>query len=270
MAKKPRVQNLRDILGDGDEDEPIVFDPKSKVSQLPASELSITPTDIPDEKIEALMKEHLRKTAAQREAERAIAADRAAAKPVKPAAEYIQQGLKTEPLTVVPPEKVMELPETWEAFISPETDPEVMKLDEEYHKIFNGVIQDTLTMSLLELQAQRHKLAKVIRNARIATDALKQAQQRVETSEKDQKTYRERESAFQAPRARAQKSAGTRVASETKKAEAKQLSNVEKQVKQFVSMKMNEGSIRKILSDTKQSIPSNLTELIERFARGKA
>lgn len=231
--------NLRDLLGDNPEELGL-----PDIGMTPSSELPLIGKPLTDEKVDARVK--------------------AAQDP-----NYIANGHKTEQLShPIPPAPEVTFEGT-RATVSPAVPDEVIDyLSAEYQSIFNGAVTEVKDMSPEQLQARRHQLMRRIQEDKIAIRAIRITEegklQYIE--EKRRAAIRVKDAEFMA------KHKAVTDTSEKKPrvkgaSSDKGLSTVEKQVKQFVKLNMDEATIRTTLTAVGTAIPSNLTELISRFRK---
>lgn len=148
---------------------------------------------------------------------------------------------------------------------------EAGELDDEYWSTFNGTVEEVKDLEPEQMQELRHRLDRMIRRAKIQLRAIRVTEegklQFVE--EKRRKAMRVKDAEFMAERKVAQGDATTTDARERKaKKEAREaVSKLEKQIKQFVKLNMNDASIEATLKDLHGSVPDNLAELIAKYRK---
>jgi hypothetical protein len=153
--------------------------------------------------------------------------------------------------------------------LSPDYKDEAGELDDEYRLTFAATIEEVKDLEPEALQALRHRLDRMIRRAKIQQRAIRVTEEgKLQLiDEKRRKAIRVKDSEFMSGHRKAS------VASEPKEKKVKSpkadvgLSQVEKQVKQFVKLMMSDEVIRTTLAAVGTAIPENLTELIARYRK---
>lgn len=151
--------------------------------------------------------------------------------------------------------------------LSPDLKDETGELDEEYRLTFDATVTEVKDLEPEQLQALRHRLDRMIRRAKIQQRAIRVTEegklQFVE--EKRRKAMRVKDSEFMSKRKIAQAD-GTETKAKSKSKDSG-MSTVEKQVKQFCKLMMNEATIRATLTSLGTPIPSDLSEMIARHKK---
>ena len=250
--------DLRELLGeDGEEPIPVV-----SIEDVPASQLP-TLGVMTDKQVE-------KKVAKEEPSPTAVAMARP---------DYISNGHKTETLSHpvapnVPIDKIPEAPIPISQVVAdpdltpdpnkPETEEE---LDSEYFETFNATIPEVKDLEPEVLLDLYHRLARMIRRAKIQRRAIKVTYEgKIQFIDaKRLKALRDKDAEFENKRRRVAERDATKVVKG--KSSNAGLSQVEKQVKQFVKLNMNDETIRTTLVAVGTAIPNNLSEMIARFRK---
>ena len=153
--------------------------------------------------------------------------------------------------------------------LSPDLKDESGELDEEYYLTFNATIVEVKDLEPEQLQALRHRLDRMIRRAKIQQRAIRVTEEGKLSlvEEKRRKAIRVKDSEFMSKRKVADEATGPKTPRTSSKGTSSAMSQVEKQVKQFVKLAMNEATIRATLSSLGTAIPENLAELIAKHTK---
>lgn len=157
------------------------------------------------------------------------------------------------------------------ALMSPDLKDDSGSLDSEYYDTFNATITEVKDLEPEALQELRHRLDRMIRRAKIQQRAIRVTEEGKLSlvEEKRRKAIRAKDTEFMSKRAK-QEAAGIAEPKEKKPRASKGeagLSQVEKQVKQFVKLAMSDEVIRTTLAAVGTAIPENLSEMIARFRK---
>jgi hypothetical protein len=193
--------------------------------------------------------------------------------PISPRVEKVPDPVAPEVVQLSHPMPNITLPtsldESKPVMVSPDLKDEAGTLDEEYYSTFNATITEVKDLEPEALQALRHRLDRMIRRAKIQQRAIRVTEEGKLSliDEKRRAKIKAKDTEFMSNRRKADDATdGPRA---PRKAASKDtgLSQVEKQIKQFVKLNMNEATIRATLNSLGTAIPENLTALIAKHRK---
>lgn len=181
---------------------------------------------------------------------------------------YLQSGHATEKLShPIPQPIITEIPDAPQSLLSPDLKDEAGSLDEEYYRTFNATIEEVKDLEPEALQELRHRLDRMIRRAKIQQRAIRVTEEgKLEfIEEKRRKAIKTKDQEFMARRKKADDAIMPASAKAPKTPKSSGVPQIEKQIKQFVKLNMNEAVIRATLQGIGATVPDNLAELIAKY-----
>lgn len=258
--------NLRDLLGDGDSDQSVPSIPDVPASQLP--ELTVPVSSKDEVNVNCAFCDCImvavvsnKQVCEAHRLDTTVTCATCARRRLIHDPNYIQNGHKTEP--VHPVAEVVTTPQEMTTTIqSPALPDDAGKFDEEYVTTFNGEIEQIKDLEPESIQERQHKMLTMIRRAKIAVMAMQVTMEGkiALVDSKRRKAMLDADKAYRSRRVSLDKE-GKASSSKGSSKSSTGLSAIEKQIKQFIKLKMSDDTIIQTLKMVGE-VPSNVRELI--------
>lgn len=186
--------------------------------------------------------------------------------------DYVEKWTRTEPVHPTPPANLVVVDDPVGSKLSDNLkDADIDDVDADYYQTFNATIQQVANMEAEDLQKLRHRLHRMIHRAKIQIRGIQVTEEgKVKLiEEKRRAAIRAKDTEFMSKRKKASEEAASQAGSPKAKSTSKTAAvpAVEKQIKQFVKLNMNEATIRATLTGLGTSVPANLSELIAKYSK---